>query len=509
MTLFLLLSAIILTPALAALIAARSRSDEAARRVALAGAALTALLSLAPLALLGGAGVDGAAADAIGPAVPLLGVRLRLGLDGYSVALLPLLGFMLVALIGAGPRTALDRGTVAALLATCSAILGVYCAADLAVLAVAWTAALLPGQRLIARKSTGDQLLRRTYRIFLIGGTAPLVLAIGVMAWLGAQRGAALPFDIQELARVGVPEAWQSPLFALVGIAVLMRMAAVPFHGWLPVLLERGPLVLERGPLGVTVLLAEMQVGVCVLVHVAVPLLPAACAEQMPILAALGLFSALHGSILALTQTDLRRMIGYLVASQKGLVLLGVASMNPQSLSGALLQSFASSIAITGVAMVVWAIEARTGTADMRELGGLVAKTPRMAAFFFLLVCAAIGFPGALSFVSEDLLLHGILHVHPVLAILMLGATALNGITMFRAFQRTFLGPIPPGARSAGKMEALLFRERAALLSLLALTVVLGIAPSRLLALHQPVVEGVLAGVSHGAGGATARGYAE
>ncbi|WP_437842129.1 complex I subunit 4 family protein [Sorangium sp. So ce1153] len=484
MTLFLLLSAIILTPALAALIAARSRSDEAARRVALAGAALTALLSLAPLALLGGAGV---AADAIGPAVPLLGVRLRLGLglDGYSVALLPLLGFMLVALIGAGPRTALDRGTVAALLATCSAILGVYCAADLAVLAVAWTAALLPGQRLIARKSPGDQLLRRTYRIFLVGGTAPLVLAIGVMAWLGARRGAALPFDVEELARVGVPEAWQSPLFALVGIAVLMRMAAVPFHGWLPVLLE-------RGPLGVTVLLAEMQVGVCVLVHVAVPLLPAACAEQMPILAALGLFSALHGSILALTQTDLRRMIGYLVASQKGLVLLGVASMNAQSLSGALLQSFASSIAITGVAMVVWALEARTGTADMRELGGLVARTPRMAAFFFLLVCAAIGFPGALSFVSEDLLLHGILHVHPVLSILMLGATALNGITMFRAFQRTFLGPIPPGARSAGKMEALLFRERAALLSLLVLTVALGIAPSRLLALHEPVVQRVL-----------------
>ncbi|WP_437312241.1 complex I subunit 4 family protein [Sorangium sp. So ce388] len=483
--LFLLLSAIILTPALAALIAARSRSDEAARRVALAGAALTALLSLAPLALLGGAGV---AADAIGPAVPLLGVRLRLGLDGYNVALLPLLGFMLVALIGAGPRTALDRGTVAALLATCSAILGVYCAADLAVLAVAWTAALLPGQRLIARKSPGDQLLRRTYRIFLVGGTAPLVLAIGVMAWLGARADgghAALPFDIEELARVGVPVAWQSPLFALVGIAVLMRMAAVPFHGWLPVLLE-------RGPLGVTVLLAEMQVGVCVLVHVAVPLLPAACAEQMPILAALGLFSALHGSILALTQTDLRRMIGYLVASQKGLVLLGVASMNAQSLSGALLQSFASSIAITGVAMVVWALEARTGTADMRELGGLVARTPRMAAFFFLLVCAAIGFPGALSFVSEDLLLHGILHVHPVLSILMLGATALNGITMFRAFQRTFLGPIPPGARSAGKMEALLFRERAALLSLLALTVALGIAPSRLLALHEPVVQRVL-----------------
>ncbi|WP_437729349.1 complex I subunit 4 family protein [Sorangium sp. So ce861] len=495
MTMFLLLATIILLPALAALIASRARSDEAARRVALAGAAANLLLALVPLALSRGAAV---AIDAIGPAAPLVGARLRLGLDGYTVALLPLLNFLLLALLAAGPRAALDRRTIAALLATCSAILGVYCAADLALLAVAWVAALLPGERLVARRGAEDRILRRIYRIFLIGGTAPLVLAFGAIAVMGARRGAALPFDVEELARVGVPEAWQSPLFALIAIAVLMRMAAVPFHGWLPVLLE-------RGPLGVTVLLAEMQVGACVLVRVVMPLLPEGCAANMPILAGLGLFSALHGSVLALTQTDLRRMLGYLVASQKGLVILGIAAMTPLSLSGALLQSFASSIAITGVAMVVWALEARTGTADTRELGGLVARTPRMAAFFFLLVCAAIGFPGALSFVSEDLLLHGILHVHPAPSILMLGATALNGITMFRAFQRTFLGPLPRGAlgpRPAVRVEPLLFRERAVLLSILGLTVALGVAPSRLLALHEPVVQRVLAGVSHGPGGA-------
>ncbi|WP_437933387.1 proton-conducting transporter transmembrane domain-containing protein [Sorangium sp. So ce341] len=202
-----------------------------------------------------------------------------------------------------------------------------------------------------------------------------------------ARRGAALPFDVEEIARAGVPEAWQSPLFALVGIAVLMRMAAVPFHGWLPVLLE-------RGPLGATVLLAEMQVGVCVLLRVGAALLPAGCAEGMPILAVLGLVSALHGAVLALVQTDLRRMLGYLVASQKGLVLLGLASLSRESVRGALLQSVASSIALTGLAMVIGALEARAGTADTRALGGLVARTPRMAAFFFLLARAAIGMPG-------------------------------------------------------------------------------------------------------------------
>ncbi|WP_081426350.1 complex I subunit 4 family protein [Sorangium cellulosum] len=480
MSAFPLLAALILAPAAAALLASRARGDEGARRAALVGAALTLLLSLAPLAL----SLAGVALEAGGPALPLLGARLRLGLDGYTVALLPLLGVVLLALVAAGPRAALDRPTAAALLATASAALCVLCALDLALLAAAWVAALVPVERLVAGKGAEDALLRRTCRIFLLGGTAPLVLAIGAMAALAARRGAALPFDVEEIARAGIPEAWQSPLLALVGIAVLMRMAAVPFHGWLPVLLE-------RGPLGVTVLLAEVHVGVCVLLRVGVKLLPAACAEEMPILAVIGLISALHGAVLALAQTDLRRMLGYLMSSQKGLVLLGIATLNAESVSGALLQSVAASIAMTGLALVIGALEARTGTTDTRELGGLVARTPRMAAFFFLLACAAIGMPGALSFVSEDLLLHGILHVHPVLAVLALAAAAINGITLFRAFQRAFLGP-PARRRPGAAMAALVLRERAFLLAFVALTAVLGVAPTRLLALHEPVVERVL-----------------
>ncbi|AUX44493.1 NADH dehydrogenase [Sorangium cellulosum] len=490
MNAFPLLAALVLAPAAAALIASRARSDEGARRAALAGAALTLLLALAPLAL----SCAGVALASGGPALPLLGVRLHLGVDGYTTGLLPLLGFVLLALLAAGPRAALDRRAAAALLATASAILAVFCAADLAVLAAGWIAALVPGARLIGKARAEDPLLRRTCRIFLVGGTAPLVLAFGAVAVIAARRGAALPFDVEEIARVGVPEAWQPPLFALLVVAVLMRMAAVPFHGWLPVLLE-------RGPLGVTLLLAEMPVGLCVLLRVAVPLLPAACAEDMPILAVLGLISALHGAVLALVQTDLRRLLGYLVASQKGLVLLGLATLNAQSVSGALLQSVASSIAITGLAMVIGAIEARAGTADTRALGGLVARTPRMAAFFFLLACAAIGMPGALSFVGEDLLLHGVLHVHPVLAVLALTAAAINGITLFRAFQQVFLGPLARHLKGAA-VEALLLRERAFLLGMVALTVTLGVAPSRLLALHEPTVERVLHAAFGGAGGA-------
>lgn len=481
-----LLWTLVLTPTLSALLASRAQSDQRARGVAIAGAALTLALALAALL----AGASGVAFGEASPALPRLGVSLRLGLDGYSLVLPALTASLLLAMLIAGPRTALDRRTVTAMLFSASAILGVLCTEDLAVLTVAWVVALLPGDRLLAR-SDAAPLLRRTYRIFLFGGAAPLVAAVGILAALSAGRGAALPFDLRDIARVGVPEAWQPPLFALLGLAVLMRMAAVPFHSWLPALFE-------RGSLGVTLLHAEMQVGLYVLLRVAIPLLPAASVDAMPILAAVGLLSIVYGAVLALVQTNLRRMIGYIASSQKGVVLLGVASASAHSLSGALLQAFASALAITGLTMVVWALEARTGTADTRALGGLVARMPRMTAFFFLLGCATIGFPGALTFISEDLLLHGVLHVHPVLAFFMLIGTAINGITLFRAFKRTFLGPLAPDRRFA-TATALLLRERAVLLALVALTVILGVAPTRLIALREPAVELLLQQIYHGA----------
>ncbi|EYF02947.1 complex I subunit 4 family protein [Chondromyces apiculatus] len=478
MSALVLLSALILVPWVTALLVRRAPSDERGSEIAIAGAAVTLLLAVAPLALMHGGSFDG-----VGPTLPLVGARLHLGLDGYSVVMPLLVAGMQLCLLIAGRRAVLDRPNLAAVLSTASATIAILCARDLALFGVAWVATLIPGERLIARKEVNDPLLRRTYRLFLLGGTLPIVAGIAGIAWLAAQRGAVAPFDIDEIHRVGLPAASQPVLFALLGLAVLIRRAAVPFHGWLPVLLE-------RGPFGVALLLGQAQVGIHLLLTVVVPLLPEGSAAGMPIIAGVGLLSTVHGAVLALVQTDLRRMIGYLMSSQKGVMLLGIASMNIQSVSGALLQGVASTISLTGLAIVIWAIEARTGAADTRKLGGLVASMPRAAAFFFLLACASIGFPGALTFVSEDLLIHGVLHVHPVLAVIMLVATAINGITVFRAFQRTFLGPAPRARYAA--VESMLLRERVVLLSLVALTVVLGVAPTRLLVLREGVVDRVV-----------------
>jgi len=147
----------------------------------------------------------------------------------------------------------------------------------------------------------------------------------------------------------------------------------------------------------------------------------------------------------------------------------------------------------TGLMRVVRAIEARTGTADMTRLGGLVRRGPRMAALFFLLGVASLGFPGSMSFVGEDLLLHGILGAHPLVALPLLLTTALNGITFLRAFQRTFLGTPAHGHASVlDTVEDLLPRERLAALALCVLAFLGGLFPGPLLRLREHEVSALV-----------------
>jgi NADH-quinone oxidoreductase subunit M len=479
-----LLSLLVLLPALAGALVLRTDEAVRARRLALGATALSLLLGLVALARVHPAGAA-LQLDETLFRVPGLGLRWRLGVDGLSALLLPLTSLVALCIVAAAPRPALERGQLAAVLFTESATLGIFCARDLALLLLFWVARLVPGALLILRgEPTVRARLGRTYAIFLLGGTVPLALVVGALGVLGFRAHAHAPFDLLEAAARGVPPAWQTLLFALLVFAVAMRMALVPFHTWLPELVA-------RGPLSIGILLAGVHTALYLLARMAVPLLPLAATAGMPRLAALALVSALYGAVVALVQSDLRRTVGYLAVSQSGLMMVGLAAMNTQSVSGALLQSLAGGAALTGLLLVVWALEARTGSSRVEDFGGLARQSPRMAVSFLLFGVAAVGVPGTLTFVSEDLLLHGVLHAHPVVASLLLVATALNGITLFRAFKRTFLGPLAP-QHQAVPIADLLPRERAVAFALLALVFAGGVRPAPLLQMRLPAVEALI-----------------
>ncbi|MBM7114525.1 complex I subunit 4 family protein [Archangium primigenium] len=481
---FPLLSLVVVVPALGALLLRQARRPERMRQMTVGVAALTLALTAGVLGLFH--------LTTVGPQleeswfrVPGLGLEYRLGVDGMSVLALPLIALLTLGLVAAGPRQALDRDTLGALLLTESMTLGFFCAEDLALMVLFFVAILMPVGRLIWRSARARAEARtlRTFRAYMVAGTLPLLLATILVGVAGRDAGTAGPFGLQALTARGLPEAWRLPLFTLLMLAVCVRMAVVPFHSWLPVLVS-------RGPFGASVLLINAHAGLYLLVRVVIPLFPEQWARVGPAMGALGLCCALYGSVLALSQTDLRRVVGFLMVSQSGLLLTGLALGNTQGIAGALVQSVAAGIALTGLILVVRAIESRTGTTDMNRLGGLVRRAPRLAAFFFLMGFATLGFPGTLSFVGEDLLLHGILDAHPLVALPLLLTTAINGVTLLRSFQRTFLGtPAHGHAPVVETVEDMMPRERWAVFSLLALVLLGGLMPGPLLRLRATHVE--------------------
>jgi NADH-quinone oxidoreductase subunit M len=329
--------------------------------------------------------------------------------------------------------------------------------------------------------------LRRSYTLYLFAGSLPLFLAASRIGFYGRHVNPDSPFDLAHLTAHPLPIAAQPLVLGLVLVPVLVRMGVFPLHSWMP-------LHIEHCPLGIGVMTLGTNLGVYVLART-VPVVPDAAQDWMPHLAYLALGSGLFGSTLAVVQTNLRRAVGFLVVSQSSLMLLGLASMTGPGVHGALLQALASGGALGGLLILVWALEARTGTSDYRHFGGFARSMPRMATVFFVFSAASVGFPGTLMFISEDLIIQGIVEQAPAVTAAVLFAMAANGYVLFRAFSRTFLGAsdevadvLDPNFTVEDSGRDLLPRERLVAVGFAAVVVLAGLWPQPLLTLTEPAV---------------------
>lgn len=295
----------------------------------------------------------------------------------------------------------------------------------------------------------------------LSGPVALLLLLRTAAVLVGSPRAARSPAALaRELATLALSlGACAAPTpFAALGLGLAAMVA-----GW--------------HPLAMPWLVAHLPLATVLLIRFAGPALPHLSPRAQAALAAAGVTLSLYGALSALAQTNLRRLIRALAISHAGLILGGISTGTVHAFAGAAVECLSSGLTLSGMAMTVAAIGARTGTVDVRALGGLVQKCGRMTAVFLLLGVASVGFPATLAFVSEDLLLHGLIDAHPLIAAAMLFSTALGGIAMFRGWQRAFLGPAHDVWRA---VPDLLARERLALFGMVAAVLLTGIFPTHL-----------------------------
>ncbi len=261
---------------------------------------------------------------------------------------------------------------------------------------------------------------------------------------------------------VGIP-------LLIAGIAI--RQAIVPLHSWLPQFVE-------AMPLGIVVAFIAPQLGLYAHLALLVDGIPGEIATAI---AATGAFTAVIAAGLGIVQSDARRALAFLIISQTGLVAFGLENHSPVARAGASAAWLALAVATTGFAMTLAALEARRGRLSLHIPTGNFARTPRLAVALLFFGFASVGFPATLGFVAEDLLVQGSVAEFPALCLALIAATALNGITVMRAFLYLFSG----SARHGGELD-LQRRELRALTIAMMVLLLAGLFPQPLVSLVQP-----------------------
>ncbi|GAB3438302.1 NADH-quinone oxidoreductase subunit M [Streptomonospora sediminis] len=429
--------------------------------------------------------------------IPSLGSGYHIGVDGFSLPLVAMTAvlFLACAVYSLRTRHPRPRSYAALFLALQTVSTGLFTALDLLLFFVFFDLSIALMYFVIAGWGHGDPA-RSALRFFLYTFVGSLALLVGFIGlYLSADPHT---FDMVELAR-------QTPLDgrAAAGGAVLLAIGAglavktplVPFHTWLP------PAHTDAPAAGSAVLAGVLlKMGAYGFVRIAMPILPGAWHAWAPGIALLGTVSVLYGALVALAQTDFKRMVAYTSVNHMGYVLLGLgaagtaaAGSGPAAelaVSGAAVQLVSHGLLTGALFLLAGVLYARGGTYDMGSYGGLAGPAPRFAAALAVAAFGSLGLPGLSGFIAEFQVFTGGLGLAPLPTALALPGILITAALLLRALQRLLLGrrrpPVGPGGGGPDAFSDLRAAESAAIVPLLALSMLIGLFPRTVLDVIAP-----------------------
>ena len=377
-----------------------------------------------------------------------LNIGLALGIDGISAPLILLNGIVLFGGVLIS-QTILHRNRdfFVLLLALGAGVYGVFAVQDLFFLFFFYELAVLPMYLLIgvwgSSTDFGSFLRTKEYgamklMIFLIAGSILVWVAI-LAVYVQASDLGSPTFSIATLGALAEEgqfnstfQTWVFPLF-MVGFGILAGLW--PFHTWSPDGHVAAPTAVSMLHAGVL-----MKLGAYGIIRVGVTLLPEGADIWMPVLISLGTVNVLYGAIAAMSQTDLKYVIGYSSVSHMGYVLMGIATLDRIGVGGAVLQMFSHGIMTALMFLLVGAIYERAHLRDINVLNGLSSRM-RVTSFFFAIAgLASLGLPGLSGFIAEFMVFTGAFRTYLPLAVLAVVGAALTAVYILRLLARTFLG---------------------------------------------------------------------
>ncbi len=428
------------------------------------------------------------------PWIPSFGITYAIGVDGISLLLVVLTGFLTpLALLSAWESVhKKTRAFCITVLLLESAMIGVFVSLDLFLFYVFWDAMLVPMYLLIGIWGYDRRIYAAIkFMLYTMAGSVLMLLAILGLAVLNASSTGSYSFDLLTLHELMVPSHLQFWFFSAFALAFAIKVPLFPFHTWLPD-------AHVEAPTAGSVILAGvlLKMGTYGLVRFAFPLFPEAAAYFAPYLAVLAVVGIIYGALVAMVQPDMKKLVAYSSVSHLGFVVLGIASMTVQGVQGAVYQMLSHGVSTGGLFLIVGMLSDRRHTRLIAEFGGLKAVTPRLVAAFLLITLASIGLPGLNGFVGEFLILLGAFRWMPGLAALAATGVVLSATYMLWMFQRVNYGPVSEKNRNLPDLNA---REWALVVPIVALLVLMGVLPNLFLRPMEPSIDRMLMQARRGA----------
>jgi len=360
------------------------------------------------------------------PWIPSAGITFTLGLDGLGFILIALSAFLNIIAVGCSWFYIQKKpgAFYFCMLWVVGGTIGVFIALDLFLFYFFWEMMLIPMYFLIGVWGHDEILrVRAAVKFFLytfIGGLFLLAAILGLY-WIHGEQTGIYTFDYNALLTTHLSLTQQTWLLAGFFIGFAVKLPIFGLHTWLPDAHTEAP---TGGSIDLAGLL--LKTGAYGLIRFAIPFCPEAWAQFGYAAGVLAIIAIFYGAFLAFAQSDMKRLIAYSSISHMGFILLALAANNTIAGQGAVMQMVAHGLSSGALFALVGMIDERYHTRDLKDLGGLWQKLPRLSGFVIFFAIASLGLPGLGNFVAEFLTLVGTYEVWPSLAV-------VAGIALFFA----------------------------------------------------------------------------
>jgi NADH-quinone oxidoreductase subunit M len=428
------------------------------------------------------------------PWIPSLGIHYHVGIDGISLFLVLLTTFLTpIAILSSW--NSIDKRLkeyYLFMLLLETGMVGVFIALDFFLFYAFWEVMLVPMYFLIG--VWGGQ--RRIYAalkffIYTMLGSVLMLVAIISLYFFNETATGAGTFDFSTIlaniqsGRLVLSSVQQYWLFLAFFLAFAIKVPLFPFHTWLPD-------AHVEAPTAGSVLLAGvlLKMGTYGIVRFCLPMFPQATVEFTPLVSVLAVIGIIYGALVAMVQTDIKKLVAYSSVSHLGFVVLGIFALNEEGIEGAVYQMLNHGISTGGLFLLVGMLYDRRHTRAIEEFGGLARPLPAFSTVFLIVTLSSIGLPLLNGFVGEFLILLGAFRANVTATVVAASGVVLSAVYMLWMYQRVIFGEVTNPKNT--KLEDLSCREKFILLPLVALIFWMGLYPGPFLRKMDASVDQVL-----------------